>query len=126
MADGICNNCGASLLGDYCHRCGQKEADTDWRSLGAIVRQFWNEVVSFDYKSARSVVALFRPGHLAAEFISGRQARYLSPLKLYLLAAAIFFVIALRATDFAFERQMASMATTRFGSGSRNGSRRRT
>jgi uncharacterized protein DUF3667 len=107
VADGICNNCGASLLGAYCHRCGQKEADTDWRSLGAIARQFRRELVSFDYKSARSVVALLAPGRLAAEFIAGRRVRYLSPLKLYFLAAAIFFVVAPRATDFGFERQMA-------------------
>lgn len=107
MADGICNNCGASLLGEYCHRCGQKEADTDWRSFGAIARQFWDEFVSFDYKSARTVLALFRPGRLAAEFIAGRRTRYLSPLKVYFVAAALFFLIAPRVTDFNFERQMA-------------------
>ncbi len=106
MADGICNNCGASLAGPYCHRCGQKEADTDWRSFGSITRQFWTELVNLDFKTVHTVGALFRPGHLAAEFIAGRRARYLSPLKTYLLAAALFFLIAPRVTDFGFERQM--------------------
>jgi hypothetical protein len=106
VADGICNNCGASLAGAYCHRCGQKEADTDWRSMGAIGRQFWDELVSLDYKTVRTVLALFRPGRLAAEFIAGRRSRYLTPLKTYLLAAALFFLIAPRVTDFTFERQM--------------------
>jgi hypothetical protein len=40
VADGICNNCGAGLAGPYCHRCGQKEADTDWRSIGALALVF--------------------------------------------------------------------------------------
>ena len=107
MADDICNNCGTTLAGPYCHRCGQKEADTDWRSIGAIARQFWDELVTLDFKTVHTVAALFRPGHLAAEFIAGRRARYLTPLKTYLLAAALFFLIAPHVTDFTFERQMA-------------------
>jgi hypothetical protein len=107
MADGICNNCGATLAGPYCHRCGQKEADTDWRSLGDIAQQFWNELVNLDFKTLRSLAALFVPGQLAADFIAGRRMRYLSPLKMYFLVAALFFLIAPRVTDFNFERQMA-------------------
>jgi hypothetical protein len=107
MTDGICNNCGASLLGDFCHRCGQKEADTEWKTFSSIARQFWDELVSLDYKAVRSIGALFHPGYLAAEFIAGRRGRYLSPLKVYFLAAAIFFLVAPRVTDFTFERQMA-------------------
>jgi hypothetical protein len=104
--DGICNDCGAALVGAYCHRCGQREVD-EWRSLGSIARQFWDELVNLDYKTVRSVVALLRPGCLASEFIAGRRNRYLSPLKLYFLAGALFFVIAPRVTDFTFEGQMA-------------------
>jgi hypothetical protein len=107
VADGICNNCGATLAGEFCHCCGQREADTDWRSFDDIARQFWDELVSLDFTSARTVGALFRPGRLAGEFIAGRRRRYLSPLKTYLLAAALFFLIAPRVTDFTFERQMA-------------------
>jgi hypothetical protein len=106
VADGVCNDCGAALVGEYCHRCGQREVD-EWRSFRSITRQFWDELVTLDYKSVRSVAALVKPGHLAAEFIAGRRNRFLSPLKLYFLAAALFFVIAPRATDFTFERQMA-------------------
>ena len=106
MADGICNDCGAALLGEYCHRCGQREVD-EWKSFGSIARHFWDELVSLDYKTVRSLAALVHPGRLAAEFIAGRRNRFLSPLKLYFLAAALFFVIAPRVTDFTFERQMA-------------------
>ncbi len=106
MADGICDNCGTPLQGEFCHRCGQREVD-EWKSLGSIAQRFWDELISLDFKSVRSVAALVYPGHLAAEFIAGRRARYLSPLKVYFLAAALFFVVAPRITDFTFERQMA-------------------
>jgi hypothetical protein len=59
VADANCNNCGAALLGEFCHRCGQKEADTQWKSLSSIVRQFWDELVSLDYKAVRTIAALF-------------------------------------------------------------------
>jgi hypothetical protein len=106
VADGICNNCGTTLVGEFCHRCGQREVD-EWKSIGSIARHVWNELVSLDYKTVRSVAALVYPGYLAAEFIAGRRGRYLGPLKVYFLAAALFFFIAPRATDFTFERQMA-------------------
>lgn len=51
-ADGICNNCGARLAGPYCHACGQKEVDDEWRSFGTIARQLWDEVFNFDFKRA--------------------------------------------------------------------------
>ena len=106
MADGICNDCGTALVGEYCHRCGQREVD-EWRSFRSIAGHFWNELVNLDYKTVRSVAALVRPGHLASEFISGHRSRYLSPLKLYFLAGALFFVLAPRVSDFTFEGQMA-------------------
>jgi len=93
-------------MGAYCHRCGQREVD-EWRSFASIARQFWDELVNFDYKTVRSVAALLRPGQLASEFIAGHRNRYLSPLKLYFLAGALFFVIAPRVSDFTFEGQMA-------------------
>jgi hypothetical protein len=115
VADGICNDCGAALVGEYCHRCGQREID-EWKSLGSIARHFWDELVSLDYKTVRSVAALLRPGHLASEFISGHRSRYLSPLKLYFLAGALFFIIAPRVSDFTFEGQMALDWNTEFRS----------
>ena len=106
MGDGLCNDCGTPLVGEYCHACGQREID-EWRSFRSIARHFWNELVNLDYKTVRSVAALLHPGLLASEFISGRRNRYLSPLKLYFLAGALFFVLAPRVTDFTFEGQMA-------------------
>jgi len=27
VADGVCNDCGTALVGEYCHKCGQREVD---------------------------------------------------------------------------------------------------
>ena len=85
--------------------CGVANAG-QWRTFGDVVREFWNELVSLDFKTLRTLGGLPRPGFLAAAFIEGRGDRYLAPLKAYLLAAALFFLIAPRVTDFTFERQM--------------------
>ena len=63
-------------------------------STAHFIRQFGNELANFDFKSLRSVVALFKPGHIAAEFLAGRRVRYLNPLKLYFPCAAPFFLVA--------------------------------
>ena len=52
------------------------------------------ELSTFDFKTVRSLRGLARPGFLTYEYLAGRQQPYLSPLKLYLLCAAIFFLVA--------------------------------
>lgn len=88
-----CANCSVELIGAYCHQCGQP-AHAGELNLGAMLRRFADELVHVDFKSARSIAALFRPGWLAHEFLAGRRQRFLSPLKLYFVAAAVFFFAA--------------------------------
>ena len=83
-----CPNCGSQLLGDYCHDCGQKQVDAEGLKVGRFLRQFGNELISLDFKSVKSLAALFRPGYFAEEFLSGRRQRFLGPLKMYFLSAA--------------------------------------
>jgi hypothetical protein len=107
VRDGLCNNCGARLVGPFCHHCGQKEIDDEWRSAAAIGRHLWDEIVSVDSKTVRTLAALLRPGFLSAEFVAGRRIRYLGPLKVYFLCAALFFLSAPVLAGFTFERMLA-------------------
>ena len=51
------------------------------------------DLFDLDSRIWRTLVALlFRPGHLSAEFIAGRRARYLPPLRLYLVISFILFL----------------------------------
>jgi hypothetical protein len=89
-----CANCGTELAGEYCQSCGQHLLDNPSLAIRPFIRQFTRELLHLDFKTVHTLVALFRPGFLTKEFLDGRRARYLTPLRLYFLSAAIFFVAA--------------------------------
>jgi Protein of unknown function (DUF3667) len=86
-----CLNCGEKLLGDFCWRCGQEAADFH-RPLRSLASDFLDNVLSLDTKLLRTIgPLLFRPGRLTCQYLAGRRAPYVRPLKLYLLAALLSF-----------------------------------
>src|SRR5689334_9585939 len=90
----MCANCGAPLLGVYCTHCGQKVKPLD-PTIRELAGDVLSEVTDIDGKLLRSVRYLFtRPGFLSREHAEGRRARYVSPLRLYLVFSALFFVAA--------------------------------
>jgi hypothetical protein len=89
-----CLNCGAPLTGPFCADCGQRDIPPYPSTRELVVDAFW-ELSGWDGRFASTVRALVqRPGMLTREFLEGRRARYLSPLRLYLLASLAYFVIA--------------------------------
>jgi hypothetical protein len=102
-----CRNCATPLAGEYCHACGQKRIEDDWHSIPRFLRQFSSELLALDFTTVRSVAALFRPGHLPAEFLAGRRRRYLGPLKLFFVCAAIFFFVGPAVAGFSLEDLLA-------------------
>jgi len=46
------------------------------------------------FKTVRTLRGLLTPGWLTAEYLAGRRQAYLTPLKVYLVCAAIFFLSA--------------------------------
>jgi hypothetical protein len=89
-----CANCGTPQVAAYCGSCGQKRVAAEELTLAHHARRVADEVLHLDSKTLRSLAALLRPGHLTAEYVAGRRQRYLSPLKVYLLSAALFFLVA--------------------------------
>lgn len=85
MGAPMCLNCGAPLAGAYCTACGQRAIDLaapTWH----IVREVLTDATDLDGRVLRTVRALVSPGRLTAEFLRGRRAPYIGPLKLFLLA----------------------------------------
>jgi Protein of unknown function (DUF3667) len=106
-----CPNCGAPLGGAYCQECGQKRAAPRELAAGNLLRSVLHEVTDLDSKVFATFRALLlRPGLLTAEYLAGRRGRYLSPVKLYLIVSAAYFLFAWDASlDIAgFERQLAA------------------
>ncbi|MEP6730468.1 MAG: DUF3667 domain-containing protein [bacterium] len=94
-----CLNCGAALSGPFCAACGQRDIPPYPSTRELVVDAFW-ELSGWDGRFAATVRALVeRPGMLTREFLEGRRARYLSPLRLYLLASLVYFVLAASAPN---------------------------
>ena len=88
---GACPSCGEGLVGDYCHRCGEKRAEARDLTLRHFLREAAQELSSLEHsKLLRTLRALlFRPGHLSAEWVAGRRNLYVKPLNLYLAVFAL-------------------------------------
>lgn len=90
--DMLCPNCGSALNGPYCASCGQKvpHPDLTTRELLAETTQ---ELTSWDGKIPRTIKALFTdPGRLTLDFLAGRRARWLPPLRVYLICSLAYFL----------------------------------
>lgn len=86
-------------------------------SLGTVFGDVLQDEFVMSAALPRTVVALlFRPGLLTDEYIRGRIARYIPPLRLYLVASVVFFLvisfIGLRALDQATLFRVADVRVT--------------
>ena len=97
----ICLNCKAGLYGRYCHVCGQQNLEPK-ETVWHLVEHFFNDITHFDGSFFSTVKYLLRkPGFLSAEYMAGRRASYLNPIRMYVFTSAIFFIIlfSLRSPD---------------------------
>ena len=85
-----CLNCGAALVGHYCHGCGQSAHVH--RTLISIVHDLLHGVFHFEGKIWRTVPMLvLHPGQLTRRYIAGERARYVSPLAMFLFTVFLMF-----------------------------------
>lgn len=85
-----CPECAAPLVGEYCHRCGEKLPDAHDLTMKHFLHHGLHELTHFDSKIFRTVGALiFRPGLLTVEYLAGRRKRYVLPLRLFLVIFAL-------------------------------------
>ena len=92
-----CLNCGTPLRGEFCAGCGQNAADPN-PTFHDLLHDVSHEVLHVDGRLWSSVRLLFtKPGCLTTEYISGRRAAYVPPVRLYLILSLIFFVLAVYA-----------------------------
>jgi Protein of unknown function (DUF3667) len=88
-----CLNCGSALGGSFCTACGQRAVPPN-PTVAGIAGDAWHELTGYDGRIAATVRGLLRPGHLTREYVAGRRARYISPVRLYLIASVVYFVTA--------------------------------
>ena len=89
----VCANCGANLVGEYCHKCGEKPLSHH----DLTVKHFIMHTVVHEFTHLNSSIfqtlklLITKPGFLAKEYFSGRKSRYINPLRLYLTLSLVFF-----------------------------------
>jgi hypothetical protein len=89
----VCLNCNAELHGRYCHQCGQQNTEPK-ESVWGLITHFFYDITHFDgsfFSTTKYLVT--KPGFLSAEYIKGRRARYLNPIRMYVFTSAFFFII---------------------------------
>jgi hypothetical protein len=87
-----CANCGAPITGRYCGSCGQR-LEPPVHSLWHFSQVATEDLTHADSRLWRTLWALlFRPGYLTAQFLAGRRASYLPPVRLYLVLSVVFFI----------------------------------
>jgi hypothetical protein len=91
--DLACRNCGAQAPLKFCPECGQ-ETTLHPPTLGEFLHEFVGHYVALEGELWRTLALLLRrPGRLTREYLDGRRRRYVLPLRLYLTASFLFFLV---------------------------------
>ena len=88
-----CLNCGTIVHGRFCHVCGQENLHPK-ESFWYILTHVFNDITHFDGKFFSTLKFLiFKPGLLSKEYMTGRRASYLNPIRMYVFTSAFFFLM---------------------------------
>jgi len=88
-----CLNCGTILEGKYCHNCGQENLELK-ESFGHMMNHAISDYFHFDHQFFHTLKPLlFKPGFLTNEYMAGRRAQYLHPVKMYIFISIIYFLL---------------------------------
>lgn len=89
-----CPNCETALQADFefCPKCGQEvEMESNLKSL---FTHFLSDYFTFDSKIIRSLQPLItKPGFLTLEYLHGKRAHYIAPLRMFIFLSIIFFLL---------------------------------
>lgn len=88
-----CLNCNTEVQGRYCHNCGQENIETK-ETVWHLVSHFFRDITHFDGKFFSTLKYLIiRPGFLSREYMIGRRASYVNPVRMYIFTSAFFFLL---------------------------------
>lgn len=89
----FCHNCGIRLTGPYCAACGQKAVPLGV-TLHDFLHELTHETLHVDGRVFQTIRRLlFSPGFLTREYVHGRRARWIAPIRLYLIFSVVYFAL---------------------------------
>lgn len=94
-----CLNCGTILEGKFCHVCGQENLEIK-ESFGHMMNHAISDYFHFDHQFFHTLKPLlFRPGFLTNEYMAGRRAQYLHPVKMYIFISIVYFLLLFKSSS---------------------------
>ena len=94
-----CENCAAPLQGAYCHVCGQS-VHSPMRYIGHALEEVFESFWHLDGRIFRTLRDLVVPGRVALGYIAGHRARYVAPLRLFVILSLVTFFVAQFSLEF--------------------------
>ena len=89
-----CLNCGSDRVGNYCADCGQKFQPTKL-PINLFLEDAAETLFNIDNRFYRTIRDLFvKPGKVTKEYIEGKRAKYLPPLRIYVSISLVYFLLA--------------------------------
>ena len=88
-----CANCEAELIGPYCHDCGQLAVDfhkSIWRLGREVLESFFHIDGRLAYTLPRLIL---RPGRLTRDYLDGKRAYQVPPLRMFLVVLLLTFLV---------------------------------
>jgi hypothetical protein len=87
-----CPNCATPLQGPWCHGCGQK-AEEFHRSIWRLVEEAFEGLFHYDSRFWNTLPRLaYRPGRLTRDYLDGKRASQVPPLRIFLVALVFVFL----------------------------------
>lgn len=88
-----CLNCGHHVEETYCPHCGQENIELKedaWHMITHAIADYFH----FEHKFFGTIKPLlFKPGQLTVDYVAGKRASFLHPIKLYIFISIVFFII---------------------------------
>lgn len=106
---GRCLNCGAPLHGGFCAECGQRAVPPN-PTVRELAGDAWHELSGYDGRIMETIRGLARPGFLTRQYVDGRRMHYLPPVRIYLIASLLYFVIAASAPEEVTTRESSTIS----------------
>ena len=89
----FCPNCGSAAIDKYCAACGQQLGSLHI-PVRAFVADALKRMFALDSRTWQTLFRLIcRPGLLTLHYLEGKRARYIAPMRLYLIISFVTFLI---------------------------------
>jgi hypothetical protein len=88
-----CLNCGHTVEDRFCTQCGQENLELNDSTLHLIIH-YVQDLFHYDGKLWHTMKSLVtRPGLVAKEYLEGKRQRCLEPIRFYVFASTVFFLM---------------------------------